>query len=73
MMKIKRNRPKLIVLLFTCVAFNIGMCFEIFVENVAKALPLWASIVVSALVFSLTLLLAFMLIDGGVNTRLEDE
>ena len=72
-MKIKRNRPKLIVLLFTCVAFNIGMCFEIFVENVAKALPLWASIVVSVLVFSLTLLLAFMLIDGGVNTRLEDE
>jgi len=49
------------------------MCFEIFVENVAKALPLWASIVVSVLVFFLTLLLAFMLIDGGVNTRLEDE
>lgn len=61
------------MLLFTCVAFNLGMCFEIFVENVAKALPLWASIVVSVLVFSLTLLLAFMLIDGGVNTRLEDE
>lgn len=72
-MKIKRNRPKLIVLLFTCVAFNLGMCFEIFVENVAKALPLWASIVISVLVFSLTLLLAFMLIDGGVNTRVEDE
>ena len=72
-MKITRNRPKLIVLLFTCVAFNLGMCFEIFVENVAKALPLWASIVVSVLVFSLTLLLAFMLIDGGVNTRVEDE
>lgn len=73
MMKIKKNRPKLIVLLFTCVAFNLGMCFEIFVENVAKALPLLASIVVSVLVFSLTLLLAFMLIDGGVNTRLTDE
>ena len=72
-MKIKKNRPKLIVLLFTCVAFNLGMCFEIFVENVAKALPLWTSIAVSVLVFSLTLLLAFMLIDGGVNTRLEDE
>jgi hypothetical protein len=49
------------------------MCFEIFVENVANALPLWASIVVSVLVFILTLLLAFMLIDGGVNTCLEDE
>ena len=61
------------MLLFTCVAFNLGMCFEIFVENVAKALPLWTSIVVSVLVFSLTLLLAFMLIDGGVNTRVEDE
>ena len=72
-MKIKRNRPKLIVLLFTCGAFNLGMCFEIFVENVANALPLWASIVVSVLVFILTLLLAFMLIDGGVNTCLEDE
>lgn len=72
-MKIKRNRPKLIVLLFTCVAFNLGMCFEIFVENVANALPLWESIVVSVFVFILTLLLAFMLIDGGVNTCLEDE
>ena len=72
-MKIKRNRPKLIVLLFTCVAFNLGMCFEIFVENVAKALPLWASIAVSVLAFSVTLFLAFMLIDGGVNTRVEDE
>jgi hypothetical protein len=49
------------------------MCFEIIVENVAKALPLWTSIVVSVLAFFVTLLLAFMLIDGGVNTRLEDE
>lgn len=72
-MKVKRNRPKQIVLLFTCVAFNLGMCCEFLVENVAKTLPLWASIAVSVLAFFVTLLLAFMLIDGGVNTRLEDE